>query len=225
MNTFYPIYLNLVKRLCVVVGGGSVAERKVSGLLQAGAQVRVVSLEATPELRLRADSGEIELILSEYEAKHLEGAALIFAATDRREVNARVAADAARRSVFINVADAPESCDFIVPAVVRRGDLCVSISTGGNQPLLAARLAEEMETRFGPEYAAYVDLLGRMRAEIKMQTNDPALRRAALKALLAHEADLLSWLASGEPEAAYTMAQDIIRSLREEMEGKPDLRE
>lgn len=192
-----------------MVGGGAVAERKVKGLLEAGAQVRVVTLQATAELHGRSAKGEIELRLAPYRTEELTGALLVFAATDQRDINASIKAEAARIGALVNVADVAEEGDFVTPSVVRRGDLCFSVSTGGSQPMLAARIAADLEARYGPEYAAWVDLLGRVRGEIKQNCVEAADRRAAMSALLAAESDIRPLLDRGETEAALGLARDI----------------
>lgn len=210
MPRYYPIYLDLAGRVCLVVGGGAVAERRVAGLLEAGAEVRVISPTLTPGLQLQAEGQVIVHHDSLYEPSALEGVKLVVAATNSRAVNARVTADAQARQIPVNAADAPEEGDYIVPSVVRRGELCVSISTGGANPMLASRLAAELETRFGPEYTNYVELLGQMRLYIKSKTEAAALRRRALTELLDAEPLLLEQLKVGDREAAHTIATEIV---------------
>lgn len=210
MPRYYPIYLDLVGRPCLVVGGGAVAERRVLGLQEAGAAVRVVSPALTPALRMQAEHSAIEYRQGVYDSSALEGVVLAVAATDSRAVNACVVADAQALRIPVNAADAPDDGDYIVPSVVRRGDLCVSISTGGANPMLAARLAAEIETRFGPEYADYVELLGQFRLYIKSKTLVTALRRRALAELLAAEPLLLERLKAGDREAAHAIAAGIV---------------
>ncbi len=212
MPRYYPIYLDLKGTLCLVVGGGAVAERKTEALSAAGAVVRVVSPRLTPALEALAESGEIQAVRDVYAARHLEGVRLVFAATDDRRVNAQVAADAAARGLPVNVADAPEEGSFIVPSVVRRGEFCLSLSTGGNSPLLAARLCDELEARFGPEYGDLVELLGAMRSYIKAKSQDSAHRKQALAGLVDAEADLRADLRAGEPEAARQRAEEIVNA-------------
>lgn len=212
MSRYYPIFLDLADRLCVVVGGGPVAQRKAAGLLEAGAEVRVVSPEATAELRDLAAQGRLELRLEAYRDAHLDGATLVFAATNVREINALVASDARSLNLPISVADSPEDGSFIVPSVVRRGDLCLAISTGGNNPMLSARLADEMEQRFGPEYAGYVELLGVVRDTIKEWTANKAERRAALAAVLDHEPEVRAHLVAARPQEALDSALAIARA-------------
>lgn len=212
MPRYYPLFLDLSDTLCLVVGGGAVAERKVLGLLEAGSSVRVVSPVFTPTLESLAAAGRIEAICAPYERAQLTGVSLVFAATNDRQVNAQIASDAAAQNLPVNVADAPHEGDFITPSVVRRGDLCIAITTGGNNPTLTARLAEELETRFGPEYAEFVQLLGRMRDKIKTTTTDPEARRRAFTHLLDAEVELCRLLQVGQNEAAIAQAEALIAS-------------
>lgn len=138
-----------------MVGGGAVAARKVRKLLRAGAEVVVVSPEVRPEL----ENLDVELRRRAYEDGDLAGADLAFTATDSREVNAAVAAEAKGRGVRINVADRPAEGDFAVPSTLRRGGLQVAVSTGGASPTLARRIRGELEESFGPEWAGLVERL------------------------------------------------------------------
>ncbi len=210
MSLYYPIYLAIEGKTCVVVGGGAVAERRVLGLQEARAEVRVISPTLTPALALLAERKRIQYRNGVYEPSALEGVVLAVAATNSREVNARIVADAQARRILVNAADSPDDGDYIVPSVVRRGELCVSISTGGANPMLAARLATEIETRFGPEYADYVELLGQMRLYIKSKTEIAAVRRRALADLLAAEPLLLERLESGDTQTAQAVATEIV---------------
>ncbi|HYQ82597.1 MAG TPA: bifunctional precorrin-2 dehydrogenase/sirohydrochlorin ferrochelatase [Rubrobacter sp.] len=151
-TVLYPIFLNLSGRRCVVVGGGAVASRKAGKLLQAGADVVVVS----PEVRTELAGMDVEIQNRAYEYGDLEGANLVFTATDSREVNAAVAKEAKERGVPVNVADRPSEGDFAVPSTLRRGGLQVAVSTGGASPTLARRIRNELEEAFGPEWAGVV---------------------------------------------------------------------
>jgi precorrin-2 dehydrogenase / sirohydrochlorin ferrochelatase len=142
-----------------VVGGGAVATRKARKLLQAGAEVAVVSPEVLPEL----EGMGVETSRRPYEYGDLEGADLAFAATDSREVNAAVAREARERGVRVNVADRPSEGDFAVPSTLRRGGLQVAVSTGGASPTLARRIRDELEASFGPEWAGVVEELETVR--------------------------------------------------------------
>jgi precorrin-2 dehydrogenase/sirohydrochlorin ferrochelatase len=151
----YPIFMDLSGRRCVVVGGGEVANRKARKLLQARAEVVVISPEVRPEL----ESVAVEVYRRPYERGDLKGACLAFAATDAREVNAAVAREAKARGVPVNVADRPSEGDFALPSTLRRGRLQVAVSTGGASPALAREIKDELETIFGPEWAGVVERL------------------------------------------------------------------
>ncbi len=162
----YPVFAVLEDRPCLVVGGGRVGERKVQDLREAGARVTVVSRRLTPALGKLAQAGLIRHLDAEFSPEQLKGMVLVMAATDDPKVNARVAAAARRRAIWVNVADAPEFCSFIVPAQVRRGDLTVAISTGGASPALARKLREELQQHFGSEYRPYLALLQQVRTRV-----------------------------------------------------------
>jgi precorrin-2 dehydrogenase/sirohydrochlorin ferrochelatase len=159
----YPIFAIIEARPCLVVGGGAVGERKVQDLLLAGAQVTVLSRELTPALQELAEAGQIRYLKEDFTPDHLKGMVLVLAATDDRQVNARVSAAAQAQGIWVNVADDPEFCTFIVPAQVKRGDLTLAISTGGASPALARKLRRELQQQFGPEYRPYLALLQGLR--------------------------------------------------------------
>lgn len=188
----YPVSLYITGRLCVVVGGGKVAERKVSGLLAAGGQVRVISPALTPSLRAFADRGIVEWRERPYGTGDLEGAFLVFAATDQPAVQATVQRDARAAGRLANIADAPAACDFQIPATVRRGDLILTVSTSGRSPAVSAMIRRQLESEFGEEYGLLTDLLGEARDRILA---GPAEKKARLQGLF--DAALLDWLRSG----------------------------
>jgi len=151
----YPIFLDLSGRRCVVIGGGEVANRKARKLLQARAEVVVISPEVRPEL----ESVASEVHRRPYEDGDLEGAYLAFAVTDAREVNAAVAREAKGRGIPVNVTDRPSEGDFALPSTLRRGRLQLAVSTGGASPTLARKIKGELEEVFGPEWAGVVEEL------------------------------------------------------------------
>ncbi len=159
----YLVNLSIEGRKAVVIGAGAVAHRKAQGLLEAGARVTVVALEACAGLLALASQGRLELRLKPYEAQELAGATLVLAATDDEAVNARVSADCARLGLLVNVADRPALCTFSLPAVVRRGDLTLAVATEGRCPAFARALREELEGRYGDIYGEALDLMGRLR--------------------------------------------------------------
>ncbi|WP_027085348.1 precorrin-2 dehydrogenase/sirohydrochlorin ferrochelatase family protein [Cohnella panacarvi] len=181
MSEWYPILLNLKDRTCVVIGGGAVAARKARGLLDAGANVTIVSPKLNPELSELAEAGRIRHVPKAYADGDLEGAMLVFAATDSPEANAAVLSEANRRGIPANAADGGEAGDFIVPAVLRRGDLVLTASASGSGPAVASRIIGELRDRYGPEYADYLIGLRKIRSWIKAEVADPIERRRLLE--------------------------------------------
>ena len=163
---FYPVNLRINKRLCVVVGGGRVALRKVRGLLQAEARIRVISPAVEGELRILVDAGKIEWLQRGYVEGDLKGAFLVFAATNDRDVQLRVKRETVKSAVILNSADDPGGSDFHIPAHFRRGKMLITISTGGGSPSLAKKIREQLEEEIGPEYEAVVDLLSLIRERL-----------------------------------------------------------
>ncbi|NOX25616.1 MAG: bifunctional precorrin-2 dehydrogenase/sirohydrochlorin ferrochelatase [Deltaproteobacteria bacterium] len=163
---YYPVFLRIKARLCLVVGGGRVAERKVKGLLECGAKVVVVSPELTACLRELYDERVISWQARVYHRDDITGAILAIAATDDPGVQDMVAADAERHNIMLNVVDVPAKCNFILPALVKRGDLAIAISTSGNSPALAKKLRHELAAQIGREYEILNNLMGILRPEV-----------------------------------------------------------
>lgn len=162
----YPAMLRVEGQRCVVIGGGKVAQRKIERLLEAGADVTVVAPTLSPELARWADQGSLRCERRPYRRGDLSGAALVFAATDSRQVNAAVAEDAQLLALPINVADDPAGSSFQVPAVIEREGLTLAVSTGGRSPAFARRLREELLELLSPERLALLDLYAELRASL-----------------------------------------------------------
>ncbi len=167
MPPYYPVFLDLRGRPCVIIGGGAVAERKVEGFLECGARVTVVSPDLATNLERRASKAEIRWCRRDYVEGDLKGAFLVIAATDRADINHAVAQEAEREAVILNVVDQPALCTFIAPAILRRGDVTLAMSTGGASPALARKLREVLETSEALEYAVLAPILARARKEIQ----------------------------------------------------------
>jgi siroheme synthase-like protein len=164
---FYPLLLELQGRRVVVVGGGAVGERKVEGLLAVGADVTVVSPDVTPALKRHAEAGRVTLIERAYRDGDLAGAALVFTALGASRATAPVAAEAHRRGIWLNAADDPTHCTFILPAVLRRGPLTISVASGGATPALTRALREHLDTALGPEWGVLAELAAAARRELR----------------------------------------------------------
>lgn len=173
-----PIALRLDGLRCVVVGGGTVAERKIAALLEAKASdITIVSPEATGAIRHWAEQGLVRWLERDYAEGDLAAASVAFAATSRRGVNECVATEAARCGCLVSVADDPDGSGFAMPAVVRRGKLTLTVATDGASPALARRIRSELEERYGPEYEAWLDVLAEARLVVRELVGDTALRQ------------------------------------------------
>lgn len=164
---YYPIFVELDGRRCVIIGGGSVGERKVEGLLAAGAVVHVVGPTLTATLAELAASGRITHEAREYQPGDLSGAALAFTAVDDPRISTAVAIEARERGVWLNAADDPARCSFILPAVLRRGILTVAVASGGATPALTRLLRDHLDTVLGAEWAALGDIAADARRELR----------------------------------------------------------
>lgn len=180
---YYPVFLDLKGRLCVVIGGGRVAERKVVKLLECGAKVEVVAPALTPRLAGLAKRERIKAGKRAFRERDLEKAHLVFAASDDHKENARIARLARRRGQLVNAVDSPEDCNFIVPASLRRGPLCISISTDGVSPALARRIRLDLEKTYGKGYAQFLAELAKARRKVLGRVPESAKRRRILRAL------------------------------------------
>lgn len=196
----FPVYLKLNAVRCLVVGGGAVAERKVLALLETGCFITVVAPAISPVLTELNEQGLITVYQQEFTDDCLTelqtGRSLVFAATNDEDVNHQIFEQADRRGLMVNVVDDPEYCSFFVPAVVRRGDLSIAVSTSGRSPLLARRLREKLEVDFGPEYAIWVEILGECRARVLKSALNETDRKEVFKELI--DSDLLSLLKEGK---------------------------
>jgi precorrin-2 dehydrogenase/sirohydrochlorin ferrochelatase len=176
-RAYYPAILDLSGRNALVVGAGKVGEGKIRGLLNAGARVRVVSLDATEQVQRWAIEGKIELLTRPYESADLNGCFLVIAATERSDTNEQVFADAEQRNMLCNVVDVTALCNFILPSIMRRGNLAIAVSTAGASPALARKIRLELEQQYGDEYEVALELLGSLRDELKARYPDPRDRK------------------------------------------------
>lgn len=188
MSSLFPMFMKLEGKRCLVVGAGKVGEPKIGGLLETGARVHVVALEASEAVQDWARAGKITLEVRDYVGTDLDGVLLAVVATASRVLNESIYREAQRRGVLCNVVDVPEYCDFYYPAVVRRGDLQIAISTNGQSPSLAQKLRQQLERQFGPGYAQWVAELGATRKLVLASDLDPQRKRELLLSLASREA-------------------------------------
>lgn len=166
MSRYYPIFLDLKDKRCVVIGGGSVAERKVGMLVEHQALVTVISPTLSRRLQHLSDQGAIQTVNRNYQTGDLKGAFLVIAATDDPSINTDVAERCKKQGALVNVVDDPKHSDFIVPSIVRRGDITIAISTAGKSPALARKLRSQLEAALPAEYASLVSLVSEVRQEL-----------------------------------------------------------
>jgi precorrin-2 dehydrogenase/sirohydrochlorin ferrochelatase len=191
LQHYVPISLNCKDKVCCIVGGGTIAERKVKGLMGSGALVTVISPNITAGLQVLADHKQLHWVNRVYREGDLQGAFLVYAVVDRREVNEAVAHEAKQRGILVNVADRSEEADFITPGIIRRGRLTISVSTAGAGPAVTADITSALDTLFGSEYEPYLDFMHDMRQTIKRTVSSPQqraklLRRLANSGILEH---------------------------------------
>ncbi|OXM86877.1 precorrin-2 dehydrogenase/sirohydrochlorin ferrochelatase family protein [Paenibacillus rigui] len=194
---YYPLLVDLWGKPCVIVGGGTVAERKAQGLLEAGGRITVISPVCSPQLQQWGLDRRLTLKHESYRAgmPELEEALLIFAATDQPQVNEAVRLEAQALGKLVNSTDHAEQSGFIVPAVVRRGKLLLTVSTSGASPAVARKVRQELEQVFGTEYELYLDLLHELRAEVQMKVGETKERQDIFRHMLGWR--LLDWIRSG----------------------------
>ena len=171
MAPYYPVYLDVKDRLCVIIGGGPIGEGKIASLLECGANIRMICPDVTEDVQDMADTGVIHLEKRVYEEGDLEGAFVVIAATNDNTVNRRIADEAESLGVLLNVADVTHLCNFIAPSVVRKGEVTVAISTAGLSPALARKLRETLEVSHALDYADMTPLLAEVRGELRGEGN------------------------------------------------------
>ena len=204
---YYPAYLDLRERPCLVIGGGAVAERKTLALLEAGAVVTIISPMLTSKLHELSDSGKITYLQKQYEDQDLSGAFLVIAATDSAEVNTLVASACRKKQVLVNVAVPPEVSSFIVPSVVERGDLLIAISTSGASPALSRKIRQDIEQRYGTEYEVLLEKLSAIRKRVLEEIPDKSRRRQVFQAIV--DSDVIDLIRQGKAHAAELRMAEI----------------
>ena len=189
----YPAVLKLEGKLVTIVGGGKVALRKARTLCESGARVRVISkevLESFTEIRLTCE-------IRDYSEVDLKESFLVIAATNDQVVNARIGNYCNEHQILCNVVDNPQLSSFTTPVSMQRGNLQISISTGGNSPSLAKRIKEDLEERYNEDYIAYLEVLGKVRQEVLKREKDETVRRKILNQLVTLSLEELNAYAKG----------------------------
>jgi len=205
---YYPVNLDIQNRKCLVVGAGLVGTRKAITLLDCGARVTVVSPDPTPQLTKLAAKGSIQLKERPYQSDDINKMFLVIGATDDENLNRQINNDAERNNILCNIADRPEVCNFILPAIVRRGDLMLTISTSGKSPALAKRLRLDLEKQFGEEYADFLRLMGAIRDKLLSQAHEPEAHKALFNHLI--DKDLIGLIKANNTAGINALLHEVL---------------
>ena len=205
---YYPVHLDIQNRNCLVVGGGSVGTRKVVTLLDCGAHVTVISPRVSDPLRDFAISGSIKLKERPYQTGDLDDMFLVIGATDDEDLNRQISNDADQLNTLCNIADRPEVCNFILPSIVQRDDLVITISTSGQSPAMAKKLRKTLESQFGEEYGVFLKLMGAIRKKLLSTSHKPEAHKHLFEKLIA--ADLIGLIQKGSTAEIDDLLFDIL---------------
>lgn len=208
MTNYYPIYVQLNGQPCVVIGGGKLAEGKVDGLLAGNAKVKIIASVLTPHLHDLVQQNQIEYIAREYQQGDLTGAFMVICATDKAEINQQVWEEANVNRQLVNVVDDIPHCNFIAPAILRKGALTIAISTAGHAPALAVRLKERLNREIGPEYERFLELAGKLREPLARHIPDFETRKALWYQIV--DSNILDVLADGDESAAVEIISQVV---------------
>ncbi|HVF26115.1 MAG TPA: bifunctional precorrin-2 dehydrogenase/sirohydrochlorin ferrochelatase [Anaerolineales bacterium] len=208
MTNYYPIYVQLNEQPCVVIGGGKIAEGKVDGLLAANARVKIISPELTPHLHDLVKQNQIEYAARHYQVGDLTGAFMVICATDQSEINHQVWQEASANQQLVNVVDDTPHCNFIAPAILRKGDLNIAISTGGKAPALAVRLKQRLQEELGPQYERFLELSGQLREPLARHIPDFETRKKLWYELV--DSDILELLSQDNEPAALDLISEVV---------------
>ncbi|MDI6686792.1 MAG: bifunctional precorrin-2 dehydrogenase/sirohydrochlorin ferrochelatase [Desulfobacterales bacterium] len=205
---YYPVNLDILNRKCLVVGGGSVGTRKVLTLLSCGAKVTLVSPDISEKLLELAGNGLVAWKKRSYLSSDLNTMFLVIGASDDEELNRQISADAEKLNMPCNIADRPEACNFILPSIVNRGDLMISISTSGKSPAFAKKLRKELEKQFGVEYIEFLRLMGVIREKLLSEKHEPEAHKHIFERLI--NSDLVEMIKTDRKEDINSLLFDIL---------------
>jgi len=207
--TYYPVMVDLTNKEVLVVGGGSVAGRKVKTLLEYGAIVNVVSRELSPDLKTYVDSDKVRYLGEEFSMVFLKDMFLVIAATDDEGLNHRISQVAEEKGMLINAVDQPADCNFILPSIIKKGDLIVAVSTSGKSPALAKKIREQLTDHFGDEYDLFLRIMGKIRNEVLSSGSDQKENSRIFHRIV--DSELLEALKVFDLDNAASILSDILK--------------
>lgn len=210
MSNYYPVMLDVRGREAIVIGGDRLAAEKVAALVASGARVRVLALKYTPELFAKAERGEIVLRQKAYEPGDLAGAFVVVAVTKDQQLIEAIWQETQERGQPLNVVDVPQYCSFILPSILRRGQLTIAVSTAGASPGMAKRIRQQLEETFSPAYGAYVDLAALARSYLRRHGVSYEDRDLFVQSFM--DSPILGQLGAGETQAALLTTIDLLRN-------------
>jgi len=205
---YYPINLDINNKNCLVVGGGNVGLRKVNTLLECGAVVKLVSLQLNEDLKQLESENIITVFNRNYISSDLDDIFLVICATDDEELNTRIANEANSRNILCNIVDRPLLCNFILPAIIQRGDLVISISTSGASPGFSKKLKEKLEKEFGDEYRIFLKIMREIRKKVLNQQKDHNENKKIFEKLI--DSDIVSMIKYQRFDKADSILQKIV---------------
>ena len=221
---YYPVNLDINGKKCLVVGGGSVGGRKIKTLLECGAIVTVISPAVIQKVQNLADNGSIRLKKRPYRTSDInEKTFLVIGATDNDNLNRLIHKDAERFNMLCNIADRPEVCNFILPAIVNRGDLVIAVSTSGKSPAFAKKLRQRLEKEYGDEYAEFLKLMGAIREKLLSAEHEPEAHKHLFEEVISK--GLVEMIKDGKEEEIDALLGDLfgkeyrLSSLKKKMGG------
>ena len=207
MEKGYPVCLDLNNKPCLVIGGGAVACRKVTSLLEYGATVRVITIDACLKLQRLAEESSVDLRLRPYEDGDEDGHILVFSATGDADVNRRIYENCQKKNIWLNAADDPPNCDFYVPAQLQYGPLSIAVSTSGNSPVLAAHIKDIIAEHITKEYGILAGLFGEVRADVNASGRSMEEKKALYESLLSN-----GYVSMLKTDAGEAQVRESIRS-------------
>lgn len=208
MSNFYPIFLDIKNKKCLVVGGGAVAKRKVTSLLKFNARVVVVAPEISADIESLTTNKNLTIIKEPFDSSHMDDAVLAIGATNSREVNLAVYDTADNKKIPVNIVDQPELCTFTVPSLVQRGALSIAISTSGKSPAVAKSVRKLLESEFGDEWGEYLEIMGEARKIVLKTETEQKKREDMFNQIV--KADLLKMIREGDVDGAKRKVAEII---------------